>query len=119
MAWHPCSCFYFIALGADGKAGMACVKLKDDVGMTSARRHEIYEQCALRLPAYARPLFIRHQDRLHITATFKHSKVDLVKEGFNPEGIDDRLYFMDSSLKTYLPLDAKAYGKIITVKARL
>ena len=40
------------------------------------------------LPSYAVPLFLRLKDTIETTTTFKHKKVDLVKEGFNPEKIE-------------------------------
>ena len=35
------------------------------------------------------------QDTIEITGTFKHRKVTLVEEGFNPAVIKDALYFLD------------------------
>ena len=36
------------------------------------------------LPSYARPLFLRMMPKVTVTVTFKHQKVQLRKEGFNP-----------------------------------
>ena len=40
------------------------------------------------LPAYARPLFLRIQERIEVTATFKHQKTELAREGYDPAASD-------------------------------
>ncbi len=37
------------------------------------------------LPEYARPVFLRIREDIDVTATFKQKKVDLVKDGFDPD----------------------------------
>jgi hypothetical protein len=44
------------------------------------------------LPKYAVPLFIRVREEHEITATFKHRKVDLKREGFDASKVSDALY---------------------------
>jgi fatty-acyl-CoA synthase len=63
------------------------------------------------LPAYARPLFLRIQDGIAVTDTFKHLKADLIREGFNPAAREP-IYFNDPSQQAYIPLDAKLFGRI-------
>ena len=46
------------------------------------------------LPRYARPLFLRIKDELEVTQTFKHKKVNLQKEGFNPNVAKVRLWIV-------------------------
>ncbi len=38
---------------------------------------------------------------IDVTATFKQKKVDLVKEGFDPDKIADPLYFNDADRKGF------------------
>ena len=41
------------------------------------------------LPPYARPLFLRIVDRIEATATFKHTKNDLKRHGYDPAATGD------------------------------
>ncbi|XP_045142401.1 very long-chain acyl-CoA synthetase, partial [Echinops telfairi] len=52
------------------------------------------------------------QDTIEITGTFKHRKVNLVEEGFNPTVIKDSLYFLDDQAKTYVPMTEDIYNAI-------
>ena len=97
---------------ADGRAGMAAIVPGE--GFDLARlRTEIHA----RLPAFARPCFIRLQTSIDHTSTFKQQKLDLVREGFDPEVVDDPLYFDDPRAGAYVPLtgvlsDAIQAGRI-------
>jgi fatty-acyl-CoA synthase len=64
------------------------------------------------LPDYARPVFLRVRRELDITATFKHRKHDLAKEGFDPLGIADPLYVFDRAQGAYVALDADRFAAI-------
>ena len=44
----------------------------------------LHRHLAERLPAYARPLFIRIRPALEITGTFKQKKQELIDDGFDP-----------------------------------
>lgn len=95
--------------GADGRAGMACITLKPDatfVGQTLAG--ELFE----RLPVYAIPLFIRLREEQETTGTFKYRKVDLKAEAFNPERIQEPLYYLKNKLEGYQPLTAEIHAQI-------
>ena len=74
---------------------------------------------AAHLPEYARPLFLRFQDHLEITTTFKTRKVDLVADGFDPARIRDPLYFFDSRFQAFVPLDAELYREICNGAVRV
>uniref|UniRef100_A0AAY5KTX9 long-chain-fatty-acid--CoA ligase n=1 Tax=Esox lucius TaxID=8010 RepID=A0AAY5KTX9_ESOLU len=94
----------------EGRAGMAAIRLKEGEpfdGTGTCRHVSSY------LPAYARPRFIRIQESLAITGTFKHMKLRLVGEGFNPGGISDRLYLLDEKTKNYVPLTQGMYDSIV------
>ena len=100
--------------GTDGRAGMASVVGGDDFDLDNFRAY-LSDQ----LPDYAQPLFIRLQPEMEITGTFKHRKVDLVKEGFDPDVIAEPVYFNDPAAKTFVPLDAALYQKICAGDVRL
>jgi hypothetical protein len=73
--------------GQDGRAGMASVVVRPDfdIGLFGAGVAE-------RLPAYARPVFLRLQAQIQTTGTFKYRKIDLVREGFDPSQVHEPLY---------------------------
>lgn len=71
------------------------------------------------LAVYARPLFVRLLSEMDITGTFKHRKVDLVKEGFDPTTLTDALYFRDPEKKRYVPLDAATHDRIVRGEIRV
>lgn len=100
--------------GTDGRAGMASVVGGDDFDLANFRAY-LSDQ----LPEYAQPLFIRLQPEMEITGTFKHRKVDLVKEGFDPDTIAEPVYFNDPAAKNFVPLDAALYQKICAGGVRL
>jgi len=71
------------------------------------------------LPAYARPLFVRRLPAIEMTGTFKHRKSDLVREGFDPDVVNDPLFFLDPSSHTYRPLDRAHYERIVSGQLRI
>jgi hypothetical protein len=62
------------------------------------------------LPGYMRPYFVRLQNEMQITVTFKHQKVGYRREGFDPSKVSDSLYFLDSD--HYIPLDADVFTSL-------
>jgi len=92
--------------GHDGRAGMAAL-----VADASFDPERLAERVKRELPAYARPLFLRLRPEIETTGTFKHRKVDLVNEGFDPSRISDPLFFLDGE-RGYVPLDAALHERI-------
>jgi fatty-acyl-CoA synthase len=92
---------------AAGRAGMAALVVGDDFDLAALRAH-----LAERLPAYARPLFVRLAAGLETTETFKTRKQAMVDEGFDPDRITDPLYFDDRAGGAYERLDAAAFAAI-------
>ena len=72
----------------DGRAGMASIVVDDDFSIEG-----LYEHLQDQLPKYSVPLFIRISEEIEKTGTFKYKKVDLAKEGFDPDKISDQLYW--------------------------
>ncbi|CAM5145412.1 unnamed protein product [Eretmochelys imbricata] len=95
--------------GHEGRIGMASIRLKEGCEFNG---EQIYRHVVDYLPNYARPRFVRIQDAIEITATFKHRKVQLMEEGFNPAVIRDGLYFLDDKEKTYMPMTQDIYNAI-------
>jgi fatty-acyl-CoA synthase len=94
--------------GADGRAGAAALVVDAEFDLAAFRA-----DAALRLPAYARPVFLRLLDTIESTGTFKPRKQDLVIAGFDPARIQDKLYFDDPRAQAYVPLDAALYEAIV------
>jgi fatty-acyl-CoA synthase len=67
-----------------------------------------------RLPPYARPLFLRIRKNMDLTGTFKYSKTDLVRQGFNPAASDDAVYFNNLEAGAFTRLDQQLYERIKT-----
>jgi fatty-acyl-CoA synthase len=74
---------------------------------------------ALRLPAYARPVFLRLLQTIESTSTFKPRKQDLVQAGFDPARIADPLYFDDLRTQAYIPLDGALFAAILAGTVRI
>ena len=100
--------------GTEGAAGMAALVAAGALDVVELRAH-----LARRLPPYARPLFLRLKDSIDTTATFKHRKNELARDGFNPTAVRDEIYFDDPQRQAYVPLDAALYERIGAGKFRL
>ena len=99
--------------GAEGRAGMALLAATSALDLA-----EIASRMQA-LPDYARPVFLRVRRELEVTATFKHRKNDLAKEGFDPLGIADPLYVFDRAQGAYVTLDRERFGAIESGAMRL
>ena len=64
------------------------------------------------LPAYAVPVFLRLKSELEVTGTFKHRKVDLKKEGFDPDTVGEPVYAMLPGSDEYVRVTKKLKGEI-------
>src|SRR5271165_6901005 len=93
--------------GADGRAGTAALVVDAEFDLAGFRA-----DAARRLPAYARPVFLRLLQKIESTGTFKPRKQDLVQAGFDPARTEDRLYFDDPRAQAYVPLDTALYAAI-------
>ncbi len=82
--------------GTEGRAGMAAVTVTEDFDP-----HQLHEDIAARLPAHARPLFVRVCASLPTTGTFKPVKTTLAEQGFANVPPQDPLYVADASAGTY------------------
>ncbi|XP_064294647.1 long-chain fatty acid transport protein 6 [Phalacrocorax carbo] len=100
----------------EGKAGMASLILKQN---TLLDLEQMYKHVVTYLPSYACPLFLRVQEKMEITGTFKQQKFRLVDEGFNPSTITDPLYFLDNSKKAYVLLTKEVHAMILSGKKKL
>ncbi|MGI2258152.1 long-chain-acyl-CoA synthetase [Shewanella sp. GXUN23E] len=84
----------------EGRAGMAAVV------MQAGRQFDpqaFYSLTSQRLPSYACPQFVRVSASADMTSTFKLRKVDLQKQGYDPQLVGDPLYVRNDKAGTYQP----------------
>ncbi|MBU1288731.1 MAG: long-chain-acyl-CoA synthetase [Alphaproteobacteria bacterium] len=93
--------------GYDGKAGMAAITTDDDVDFDG-----MYAALGQKLPSYAIPIFIRVQRDAETTGTFKYRKVELVKDGFNIDEVNDPIWMYHPERKTYVPFTQDRYESL-------
>jgi fatty-acyl-CoA synthase len=98
----------------DGRAGMATVVAEDPLDLAGFRKHLVS-----RLPPYARPLFLRIRNEVEVTGTFKYSKTDLVRLGYDPVASNDVLYFDNVESEAFTRLDKDLYDRIQVGSIRL
>jgi fatty-acyl-CoA synthase len=101
-------------VGNEGTAGMATLVVDGALDFSALREH-----LARVLPTYARPLFLRVTHRIEVTATFKHRKHELKREGYDPEGTTDTIYFDDPTRQAFVRLDDRLYRDILAGAVRL
>ena len=80
---------------------------------------DLYYHLKNSLPSYAMPIILRVKKEIEITGTFKHKKVELVKEGYNPQNVSDPLFFLDDKNEDYIDLDKSLYEKLINKDIKL
>jgi fatty-acyl-CoA synthase len=106
---------YGVAIpGMEGRAGMAALVTDASFDIT-----KLSEALSGNLASYARPLFVRVQPQIEITGTFKHRKIDLVREGFDPEIVTVPLYWLNPSGTGYESLTHADYAAIVAGSVKL
>jgi fatty-acyl-CoA synthase len=102
--------------GTEGRAGMASLVLTEGASFDPKgfQRH-----VDARLPAYARPLFVRLGREHETTGTLKLKKSDLVRDGFDPSAIPDPIFFRHPEREEYVPLTPKLHAELATGRLRL
>ena len=58
------------------------------------------------------------QDSVAVTGTYKHTKVKLSEEGFNPAVVKDPLFYIENN-KGYVPMTEEMFNSITEGKIRL
>jgi fatty-acyl-CoA synthase len=101
------NCYGVSMKGYEGRVGMVAFVADKNFDFKA-----LYQHLAKNLASYANPVFLRIKKEIDNTGTFKHKKVELVKEGFNPSLVKDPLYFRDDTIKTFVPIDMELFSKI-------
>ena len=92
--------------GAEGRAGMAWLAASASIDLFDLARR------LSALPSYARPVFLRVAGAIDVTATFKHRKSEMARQGYDPAGISDALYVFDRQAGSYVALDGARFQTI-------
>ena len=91
--------------GAEGRAGMAAVKLHEGEQLNLAR---LSEHVSEHLPAYAQPVFIRVLEDMQVTGTLKLKKTEYREAGFDlTKAGGDSIYVRRPDSDAYEPLTAE------------
>ncbi|XP_065211613.1 long-chain fatty acid transport protein 1-like [Planococcus citri] len=99
--------------GTEGRAGMAAILDENNtLDLTT-----LVDGLKKNLPSYAIPLFVRILSHVEMTGTYKMKKIDLQKEGFNPELTTDKIYFLNINRQFEL-LTPVTYADILAEKIR-
>lgn len=91
--------------GMEGRAGMAAVVMAGDASFDGAA---FYAIAVDKLQSYAVPLFVRVVEQMDMTGSFKLRKVDLQRDGYNPDKVDGPLYVLDHAAQCYTPYSVAA-----------
>ncbi len=90
--------------GNEGRAGMAAIAVENDIDLPAFRQHLVS-----RLPQYAVPLFVRLCEEIEVTGTFKYSKTELVRQGYDPSASTDAIFFHDAETRSFRQIDESFY----------
>jgi fatty-acyl-CoA synthase len=100
--------------GADGRAGMAALVVSEGFEFAVLR-----EELTTRLPAYARPVFLRILPVLESTGTLRPKRQELVEEGFDLSRVGNPVYVDDRGRDAYVELDSLLYARIVAAGLQL
>jgi fatty-acyl-CoA synthase len=75
---------------------MATLVADRELDLAGFRKH-----LASCLPSYARPVFLRIRGQVDLTGTFKYSKTELVRQGYDPDGLRRRALFRQQEERSF------------------
>jgi fatty-acyl-CoA synthase len=100
--------------GHEGKACMAAVVPSQTFEIETLREH-----VRKMLPPYASPVFLRICERIETTGTFKHTKRELMKEGYDPGATKDPVFFNDLDKGKFVRVDETMHQTILSGKIKI
>jgi fatty-acyl-CoA synthase len=98
----------------EGRAGMAALVADGTLDLEAFHRY--LTDC---LPRYARPRFLRISRELETTGTYKYSKLDLLRAGYDPAATSDPVYFDDPERNAFVPLDEALLRRVRSGSVRV
>lgn len=98
--------------GTNGRAGMAAITAAEGCKLDEQSCSDMLAYLNAELPHYAVPVFIRVQETVEQTGTFKYSKNKLKEVAFNPSKTDEAIFACLPGETSYQQVDAALYEKI-------
>lgn len=96
----------------NGRAGMAAITLKPEAELNDTDLKEMLSCFKKCLPAYSVPVFLRIQQQVETTATFKYQKNKLKEQAFDPSKTDERLLVCLPGADAYCDVTAEVFTNI-------
>lgn len=102
----------------NGRAGMAAITLVDGQELTETDLSEmvnVFKKC---LPSYAIPVFLRVQEKVETTGTFKYQKNKLKEDSFDPSKTSERLLVLLPGASSYCDVNTEIFDNIQSYQYR-
>ncbi|WP_111893611.1 long-chain-acyl-CoA synthetase [Acinetobacter sp. MB5] len=96
----------------NGRAGMASISLATGMTLDQLDLGALWQDLKQALPAYAIPIFLRIQDQLETTSTFKYPKQKLKSQGFDLAQCEDTILVYLPQTQTYAVLSDEIFALI-------
>ncbi len=102
----------------NGRAGMCAITPHDGMQIDESDYAALLSFLQKNLPAYAVPVFLRIQQKMETTGTFKYQKNTLKTQAFDPAKLDEPLLVWLPGEKQYCLLTTEIYSNIQNGKYR-
>lgn len=102
----------------NGRAGMAAITLLDGMTLCEQDLTDMVQVFKKNLPAYAVPVFLRIQQTVETTGTFKYQKNKLKDQGYDLNQTSDQLLVLLPSATAYTDLTTEIQANIAAYKYR-
>ena len=96
----------------NGRAGMAAITLKPEAELNDTDLKEMLSCFKKCLPAYSVPVFLRIQQQVETTGTFKYQKNKLKEQAFDPSKTDERLLVCLPGADAYCDVTPEVFTNI-------
>ena len=96
----------------NGRAGMAAITLKPEAELNDTDLKEMLSCFKKCLPAYSVPVFLRIQQQVETTGTFKYQKNKLKEQAFDPSKTNERLLVCLPGADAYCDVTAEVFTNI-------
>ena len=96
----------------NGRAGMAAITLKPEAELNDTDLKEMLSCFKKCLPAYSVPVFLRIQQQVETTGTFKYQKNKLKEQAFDPSKTNERLLVCLPGADAYCDVTPKVFTNI-------
>lgn len=96
----------------NGRAGMAAITLKPEAELSDTDLKDMLSCFKKCLPAYAVPVFLRIQQQVETTGTFKYQKNKLKEQSFDPSKTDERLLVCLPGSDAYCDVTPEVFANI-------